>query len=84
VSTVKNRYLAYAIIITLCDNSLMTFMPFQGITRLLFVQIPFYREVIISSFECPHCFYANREIQSAGMIQEKGVMFNLRITNAKV
>jgi len=27
----------------------------QGITRLLLTKIPFFREVIIMSFSCPHC-----------------------------
>lgn len=52
----------------------------QGETKLLFIQIPFFREVILSSFSCPHCGYSNSEIQSAGAIQEKGVSWSLTVT----
>jgi len=52
----------------------------NGITKLLFVEIPFYREVIISSFSCPHCHYQNSEIQSASEIQMKGLEIKFRVT----
>lgn len=31
------------------------------------------------SFECPHCFFRNNEIQSAGTIQERGCSFSFRV-----
>uniref|UniRef100_A0A8B9JK64 Zinc finger protein ZPR1 n=1 Tax=Astyanax mexicanus TaxID=7994 RepID=A0A8B9JK64_ASTMX len=46
----------------------------HGSTRLLLTKIPFFREIIISSFTCPHCHWTNTEIQSAGRIQEQGVV----------
>merc|ERR1719322_764512 len=52
----------------------------NGITKLLFVKIPFYREVIISSFSCEHCNYTNNEIQSAGQIQEKGCEIQFKVS----
>lgn len=51
----------------------------NGETKLLFVQIPFYKEVIISSFYCPYCNYKNNEIQSAGEIQQKGHTIKLKV-----
>ncbi|XP_066507299.1 zinc finger protein ZPR1 [Hoplias malabaricus] len=51
----------------------------NGITRLLLTKIPFFREIIISSFSCPHCHWNNTEIQSAGRIQEQGVSYTLKI-----
>lgn len=44
----------------------------NGVTRLLMTTIPQFREVIIASFECPHCSFRNSEIQSAAEIQELG------------
>ena len=44
----------------------------QGITRLLPTYIPYFKEVIVMSFSCPHCGERNSEIQSAGEIQPKG------------
>ncbi|TAQ85992.1 hypothetical protein B7494_g5680 [Chlorociboria aeruginascens] len=53
---------------------------FQGTTRLLLTRIPFFREIIIMSFFCPHCNFKNAEIQSAGEIQQKGSRYELRLT----
>ena len=36
----------------------------QGTTRLFLTRIPFFKEVVLMSFECPHCGYRNSEIQS--------------------
>ncbi|MCJ8742522.1 hypothetical protein PDJAM_G00083080 [Pangasius djambal] len=51
----------------------------NGKTRLLLTKIPFFREIIISSFTCSHCNWTNTEIQSAGRIQEQGVCYTLHI-----
>lgn len=51
----------------------------NGMTRLLLTKIPFFKEVIISSFSCDHCSWTNTEIQSAGRIQEQGVSYSLRV-----
>ncbi|KAM3069820.1 nucleolar zinc-finger protein [Clarireedia jacksonii] len=50
-------------------------------TKLLLTRIPFFREIIIMSFECPHCHFKDAEIQSAGEIQQKGVRSELRLTS---
>lgn len=50
-----------------------------GITRMLLTKIPYFREVIIMSFSCPHCGFKNSEIQSAGVMQEKGSRYTLKI-----
>ncbi|KAF3904675.1 hypothetical protein ABW21_db0208039 [Orbilia brochopaga] len=51
----------------------------NGTTRLLLISIPFFREVILMSFECPHCHFKNSEIQSAGQIQRRGVKYAFRV-----
>ena len=43
-----------------------------GETKLLLTSIPFFREVILTSFYCSHCHHRNVEIQSGGKVQEKG------------
>ncbi|KAF8249845.1 zf-ZPR1-domain-containing protein [Wilcoxina mikolae CBS 423.85] len=53
----------------------------QGNTRLLLTRIPFFREVVLMSFECPHCFFKNCEIQSASEIQERGCSYTLRVNS---
>lgn len=53
----------------------------QGITRLLLTRIPFFREVVLMSFECPHCHFKNCEIQSASEIQERGCTYTLHVNS---
>lgn len=55
----------------------------NGVTRLLLTKIPFFKEVIVSSFSCPHCHWSNTEIQSAGVIQDQGVCYTLRVKTKK-
>lgn len=55
----------------------------QGTTRLMLTRIPFFREVILSSFSCDDCGYSDTGIQSGGKIQDKGVKYMLQVTNPK-
>lgn len=55
----------------------------DGKTRLLFTKIPFFREVVLMSFECPHCGWRNNELQPAAAIQEKGIKFKVRVNDMK-
>ncbi|KAG0670350.1 nucleolar zinc-finger protein [Maudiozyma exigua] len=53
----------------------------NGTTRMLLTSIPYFREVVIMSFECPHCGFKNSEIQPASSIQEKGSKYSLKVEN---
>ncbi|KAK7434181.1 nucleolar zinc-finger protein [Stygiomarasmius scandens] len=53
----------------------------QGITRMLLTSIPFFREVIVMSFQCEHCGWANNEIQSAGSIRPEGTVYTCKIVD---
>ncbi|KAJ6640698.1 Zinc finger protein [Pseudolycoriella hygida] len=53
----------------------------NGKTRLLLTKIPFYKEVVLMSFSCDACGFANNEIQSGGEIEAKGVRITLAIKN---
>ncbi|CAH1408046.1 unnamed protein product [Nezara viridula] len=55
----------------------------NGITKMLLTKIPFYKEVVIMSFDCSECGYNNNEIQSAGRVEEKGVRITLSVENAE-
>ncbi|CAK7895662.1 hypothetical protein CAAN1_05S04654 [[Candida] anglica] len=55
----------------------------NGTTRMLLTKIPFFREIIIMSFECPHCGFKNSEIQPAAQIAEKGSRYILKIEDKK-
>ncbi|XP_020488764.2 zinc finger protein ZPR1 [Labrus bergylta] len=51
----------------------------NGTTRLLLTKIPFFKEVIVSSFSCANCGWSDTEIQSAGRIQDQGVSYTLTV-----
>jgi ZPR1 zinc finger protein len=54
----------------------------QGVTRLLLTRIPFFRDVIIMSFECEHCGFRSSEVQPAE-VQEKGCRFEVHLTTPR-
>lgn len=51
----------------------------NGTTTLLFTRIPFFREVVLMAFECPHCGCRNNQIQPAAMIAEMGSHYELTV-----
>ncbi|SCU99305.1 LADA_0H18888g1_1 [Lachancea dasiensis] len=51
----------------------------NGVTRMLLTRIPYFREVVLMSFECPHCGFKNSEIQTASEIMEKGCKYMLKV-----
>jgi len=51
----------------------------NGITRLLLTKIPFYKEVVISSFHCEHCGNENNEVQSASPVQDQGIDITAKV-----
>ncbi|PWY91751.1 zinc finger protein ZPR1 [Aspergillus sclerotioniger CBS 115572] len=53
----------------------------NGVTRLLLLRVPFFRDIILESFECEHCHFKNNSIKSAGQIQEKGAKYTLDVEN---
>lgn len=59
-------------VLSLCMNCYK-----NGTTRLLLTKIPYFREIILMSFECPHCGFKNSEIQSAAQIAERGARYTL-------
>lgn len=53
----------------------------QGKTRYLFTKIPFFKEIILSSFECPDCGFRNNEVQFGGKLGDFGVKYVLKVVN---
>lgn len=43
--------------------------------------MPFFRDIILESFECPHCYFKDNSVKSAGQIQEKGAKCTLEVEN---
>ncbi|CAF1109848.1 unnamed protein product [Rotaria sordida] len=55
----------------------------KGQTRLLLTHIPYYKDVILSSFECDSCHSKNNDIQPAQRIESYGISINVHIINTK-
>ncbi|CDW90766.1 zinc finger [Stylonychia lemnae] len=53
----------------------------MGKTKFLFTKIPFFKEIILSSFECPNCGWKNTEIQFGGKIADFGIRYELKVVN---
>ncbi|KAL5364908.1 ZPR1 zinc-finger domain-containing protein [Aspergillus floccosus] len=53
----------------------------NGTTRLLLLRVPFFRDIILESFECEHCHFKDNSVKSAGQIQEKGAKYTLDVEN---
>lgn len=51
----------------------------QGETRLLLTDIPFFRQIILSSFSCPFCYYRTTGIDENNPVQNKGVKIIFKI-----
>lgn len=56
----------------------------NGTTRLLLTKIPFFKEVILMSFECSHCGHKDNEIKPGSMIQDKGVRYKLQVKDKQM
>ena len=55
----------------------------QGITRLLLTKIPFFKDIIVMSFSCPHCGYRNTSIEDAKELAPQGIHFVLTVKTSK-
>jgi zinc finger protein len=44
----------------------------NGITKIMCIRIPYYKQVIVISFLCDHCGFRNNELQSGEAVQEFG------------
>ncbi|XP_076367073.1 zinc finger protein Zpr1 isoform X2 [Tachypleus tridentatus] len=55
----------------------------NGKTRILLTKIPFYKDVVIMSFCCDHCGWENNELQPAATIQEKGVVYKVKVSTVE-
>ncbi|CAG9322809.1 unnamed protein product [Blepharisma stoltei] len=53
----------------------------QGITRLLLCSIPFFKDIVVSSFTCETCGYRNNDVQNASTLAEKGCRIFLAVSN---
>eukprot|EP00923_Selenidium_pygospionis_P024909 GHVN01043732.1.p1 GENE.GHVN01043732.1~~GHVN01043732.1.p1 ORF type:complete len:573 (-),score=159.73 GHVN01043732.1:241-1959(-) len=67
--------------LTSSTESLCTRCMGMGLTRIMVTDIPRFRQVILMSFECPHCGWKNNEIQSGMERQTHGCQLTLTVTD---
>ncbi|KAL1971344.1 hypothetical protein VTN77DRAFT_296 [Rasamsonia byssochlamydoides] len=53
----------------------------NGTTKLLLIRVPFFRDIILESFECPHCYFKDNSVKSADQIQPLGSKYTLVVEN---
>lgn len=51
----------------------------DGMTRILPIKIPYFKDILLESFSCDHCGFKNNTVKSAGEIQPKGSKYIFRI-----
>ena len=47
----------------------------------MLTNIPFFKDILVVSFSCPHCGCRNNEIQNAGVLADKGCKITLNVTS---
>ncbi|EHY54056.1 nucleolar zinc-finger protein [Exophiala dermatitidis] len=55
----------------------------EGITRILPIKIPYFKDILLESFYCEHCGWENKTVKSAGQIQEAGSKYTFRLDEPK-
>lgn len=53
----------------------------EGETRLLLTTIPFFKDVIVSSFSCEECGYRNTGVENSGKLAEFGKDMTFTVTS---
>ncbi|XP_017755920.1 PREDICTED: zinc finger protein ZPR1 [Eufriesea mexicana] len=55
----------------------------NGVTKLLLTKIPYYKDIVLMSFDCEHCGFQNNEIQNSGKITEKGIRITVEVKSSR-
>jgi len=53
----------------------------NGNTKFMQTIIPFFKEILLSSFCCDHCGYKNSEVQFSGKLEDFGVRYEVNVIN---
>ncbi|CRG93941.1 zinc finger protein, putative [Plasmodium gallinaceum] len=52
----------------------------EGINKIVKIEIPYFKNVLIHSFECEFCNYKNNVIQDLNTIKDKGIKIIFKVT----
>jgi zinc finger protein len=53
----------------------------SGMTRFMYMKVPFFKEIMLSAFSCDHCGFKNSETQFAGKLEDYGVTYEVNVIN---
>ena len=56
----------------------------QGVTKIMMTKIPFFKEIILMAFECPHCGYRSSEVNHGQSLADHGIHFELNVNTQRV
>ena len=65
-------------------ESLCVNCELQGVTKIMMSKIPFFKEIILMAFECPHCFYKSSEVNHGQSLADDGIHFELNVITQRV
>ncbi|KYQ90767.1 ZPR1-type zinc finger-containing protein [Tieghemostelium lacteum] len=51
----------------------------DGLTRIMLTKVPFFKEILIYSFNCPECGFTSNEIRHGGSIEIQGIHIELMV-----
>lgn len=55
----------------------------QGNTRLLLTKIPYFKDIVVSSFCCEHCGWENRSLIPVSSVADNGQKIKLTVLDLK-
>jgi len=55
--------------------------PSMGEQKMVTINIPYFKDIVVMAFSCPNCGYKNSEIKTGGAISEKGKKLVLHVKN---
>jgi len=53
----------------------------NGVTKFMLTKIPFFKEIMVSAFQCDHCGMKNSEVSFAGKLEDYGVKYEVNVIN---
>jgi len=71
----ENRLMEVESVCMNCEES--------GVTKILLTKIPFFKEIILMCFECPHCLYQSREIKPGQELSDYGITYEVNMISAR-
>lgn len=53
----------------------------NGMTKFMYTKVPYFKEIMISAFNCENCGFKNSEATFAGKLEDFGVKYEVNVIN---